>query len=211
MENLGMFVNSMLIPVASENQYRLFGTFNLGQPIQVADYTSDSNQGIKHISTVEFDLEAYVVTSSLHTQISSSSNMSGFGKDLVRPDHLVIPIMQGHHNIITDKKAGASITWPRDGWNTGGSHSGATDIQLQYYFGGNSHISAIYQISYLEETNALIVDIDKPTELANDVGDKGYILIPDNLDKEIKDNIDFYLHKAGIKNNKSKKSPKRGR
>tara|TARA_R110000737_G_scaffold97684_1_gene131838 strand:+ start:1128 stop:7454 length:6327 start_codon:yes stop_codon:yes gene_type:complete len=211
MENLGMFINSMLIPVASESQYRLFGTFNLGQPIQVADYTPDSNQGIKSISTAEFDLEAYVIAGSLHDQISGSSNMSGFGRTLVRPDHLVIPIMQGHHDIITDKKAGAGITWPINGGTTGGSHTGATDIQLQYYFGGNSHVSAIYQISYLEETNSIIADIDKPIELANDVGDEGYILIPDNLDKEIKDNIDFYLHKAGIKNNKSKKSPKRGR
>ena len=201
----------MLIPVASESQYRLFGTFNLGQPIQVADYTPDSNQGIKSISTAEFDLEAYVIAGSLHDQISGSSNMSGFGRTLVRPDHLVIPIMQGHHDIITDKKAGAGITWPINGGTTGGSHTGATDIQLQYYFGGDSHVSAIYQISYLEETNSIIADIDKPIELANDVGDEGYILIPDNLDKEIKDNIDFYLHKAGIKNNKSKKSPKRGR
>ena len=202
-DNLGMFVNSMLIPVASESKHRLFGTFNLGQPLQIADYITGSNQGIKSISTAEFDLEAYVVTSSLHDQISGSSNMSGFGRALIRPDHLVIPIMQGHHDIITDKKEGANITWPAPGGDTGGSHNGATDIELTYYFSGDANVgSALYQISYLEETNVIITNLDKPTELANDVGDKGFILIPDNLDKDIKDNLTFFLNKSGYKEGK---------
>ena len=199
-----MFVNSMLIPVASESKHRLFGTFNLGQPLQIADYITGSNQGIKSISTAEFDLEAYVTAGSLHDQISGSSNMSGFGRALIRPDHLVIPIMQGHHDIITDKKEGAGVTWPGDGGDTAGSHSGATDIELKYYFSGNANIgSAIYQISYLEETNVVITDLDKPIELANDLGDKGFILIPDNLDKDIKANLDFFLNKAGYKEGSS--------
>ena len=193
----------MLIPVASESQHRLFGTVNLGQPINVADYTTGSNAGIKNISTFEFDLEAYVVTSSIHDQISGSTNMSGFGKALVRPDHLLIPIMRGPHDVITDKKAGAHPAWPGNGGSTGGSHSGATDVELQFYFSGDVNIgSAIYQISYLEETNAIIADVDKSIELANDVGDKGYILIPDNLDKDIKDNLDFFLNQAGYKEGK---------
>ena len=59
--------------------------------------------------------------------------------------------------------------------------------------------------------NVVIADIDKPTELANDVGDKGYVLIPDNLDKDIKDNLDFYLDKVGLKEVPSAtKSPPRG-
>ena len=40
--------------------------------------------------------------------------------------------------------------------------------------------------------------INKPVDLANDVGDKGYILIPDNLDRDIKDNLDYFLEKAGL-------------
>ena len=198
-DNLSMFINSMLIPVASESQHRLFGTFNLGQPIAAADYTIEANKGIKSISTVEFDLESYVVTSSLHDQISGSGNMKGFGKPLVRPDHTIIPIMRGPHDVITDKKVGDNLTWPGNGGNTGTSHSGATDVQLQFYFGGDSHINAIYQISYLEESQVIIADIDKPFELANDVGDKGYIIIPDNLDTEIRDNLDFYLEQSGYK------------
>ena len=125
--------------------------------------------------------------------------MRGFGKPLVRPDHTIIPIMRGPHDVITDKKVGDNLTWPGNGGITGTSHSGATDVQLQFYFGGDSHINAIYQISYLEESQVIIADIDKPFELANDVGDKGYIIIPDNLDTEIRDNLDFYLEQSGYK------------
>ena len=77
---------------------------------------------------------------------------------------------------------------------------------MRYYFGGASYINSIYQISYLEESQTIIADIDKPTELSNDVGDKGYIIIPDNLDTEIKDNLDYYLEQAGYKEIKVPKS-----
>ena len=60
-------------------------------------------------------------------------------------------------------------------------------------------MNPIYQISYLEKSNTLIANIDKPIHLYDDVGDSGYILIPDNLDKDIKNNLDFYLAKTGLK------------
>ena len=208
MQNLGSFINSMLIPVASESNFRLFGTFNLGQPLNVADYSLGSDAGIKNISTVEFNIASktnnlsgsYVVSSSLHSRISASSDMQGFGKELLHPDHYVIPIMQGPHDHIKTKKAGANINWPGNGSNTGASrNSGATNIQLRYYFSGDAPFNAIYQISYLEEKQVIIADIDKPTELGNDVGDEGYVLIPGNIDKDIRDNLSFYLDKAGLK------------
>ncbi len=201
MQNLGSFINSMLIPVASESQYRLFGTSNLGQPINVADYSTKADAGIRSISTYEFDLEKYNISSSstLHTEIEPVGDMKGFGKQLLHPHSYVIPIMQGPHDIITTKKTGAGITWPGNGGATGG-HAGTSNgkIELQYYFSGDAHKNAIYQLSYLEETNTLITDIDKPTELAEGIGDEGYILIPDNLDKDIKNNLKFFLEKVGM-------------
>ena len=29
--------------------------------------------------------------------------------------------------------------------------------------------------------------------------DKGFVIIPDNIDKDIRDNLGFYLDKAGLK------------
>ena len=208
MQNLGCFINSMLIPVASESNFRLFGTFNDGQQLTVADYNTGSNDGIQSISTVEFDIDgkfqnnsgSYVVSSSgLHTLISASSDMKGFGRDLLHPDHYVIPIKFGAHDVVRDKKPGAGITWPGNGGNTGASrNSGATNIQLQFFFSGDGHLNSKYQISYLEEKQAIIANIDKSFELANDTGENGYILIPSNLDDDIRANLDYFLDLAGM-------------
>ena len=208
MQNLGCFINSMLIPVASESNFRLFGTFNDGQQLTVADYNTGSNDGIQSISTVEFDIDgkfqnnsgSYVVSSSgLHTLISASSAMKGFGRDLLHPDHYVIPIKFGAHDVVRDKKPGAGITWPGNGGNTGASrNSGATNIQLQFFFSGDGHLNSKYQISYLEEKQAIIANIDKSFELANDTGENGYILIPSNLDDDIRTNLDYFLDLAGM-------------
>ncbi len=201
-KNLTSFVNSMLIPVASESQFRLFGTFNNGQPLNVADYSAKADAGIKNISTVEFNIQSgsYLITGSTdtHLGISSSATMRGFGKPLTQPRFAVIPIMQGPHDSITTQKANSEITWPGVGSAIGNSINGGDQIKVNYYFNGPSHLNAIYQISYLEEKQVIISNIDKPTELANGIGEKGYILIPDNLDKDIKKNLDFFLERAGI-------------
>ena len=124
-----------------------------------------------------------------------SSNLSSWDNDAYNEDF-------GEH-YITASTAGTYIFfgWPDQGGNTGGK-SGYNNLTLKYYYSGHNNRSAIYQISYLEETNVIIANIDKPTELANDVGDDGYIIIPDKLDKDIKDNLDFFLEKAGYKEGK---------
>ena len=205
MQQLGTFINSMLIPVASESQFRLFGTMNLGQKVPAGNYTASFNQGIKSISTFEIDLEKYDTTNS--TQVSSSLFIDGVNRTIDHPKYYLLPIMQGPHDIDSVKTTG-------NGGATGHSTTNGTTetgVNLKFYYSGNGNENAIYQFSYLEKTNVVIADIDKPTELANDVGDKGYVLIPDNLDKDIKDNLDFYLDKAGLKEVPSAtKSPPRG-
>ena len=125
--------------------------------------------------------------------------MKGFGRDLLHPDHYVIPIKFGVHDVVRDKKPGAGITWPGNGGNTGASrNSGATNIQLQFFFSGDGHLNSKYQISYLEEKQAIIANIDKSFELANDTGENGYILIPSNLDDDIRANLDYFLDLAGM-------------
>lgn len=201
-QNLTSFVNSLLIPVASESQYRLFGTFNLGQQINVADYSAKADAGIKSISTVEFNIQSgsYMITGSTdtHLAISSSDSMLGFGKPLTQPKTAILPIMQGPHNVITTEKANSGLTWPGSGGVVGNTIGSSDSVKLKYYFAGHSYVNSIYQISYLEEKQVVISNIDKPTELANGIGEKGYILIPDNLDKDIKKNLDFFLERAGI-------------
>ena len=199
MQQLGTFINSMLIPIASESQYRLFGTLNLGQKQNAGNYTASFNQGIKSISTFELDLEKYNPgdgASNGSNEVSSSLYIDGVNRSLTHPFYYAIPIMQGPHDLMTD---GIS---PILGGDTGNSIFGGgpqVGLNIKYYWSGNGNRSAIYQISYLEETNVIIADIDKPTELANDVGDEGFVIIPSNIDEDVRNNLDFYLDKAGLK------------
>ena len=205
--NYASFINSILIAKSIETNKRLFTTANKGQRITYASYEDAS--GLQNISTVEWDLGSYDSEKTGQTTISSANN-NGYGGDIKEPDHYTIPLKAKDHNLIQTVNPNSSATWPvaETGIGAGANGSG---INVNSYFSDILNDTSIYQISYLEETNTIIADIDKITELANDVGDEGYILIPDNLDKDIKDNIDFYLYTAGMKSKKVKKSPKRGR
>ena len=60
-----------------------------------------------------------------------------------------------------------------------------------------------------EKKPAIIANINKAVELKNGTGEKGYIIIPDNLDKNIKNNLDYYLSKLELIADKDiKKIPK---
>ena len=198
MQQLGTFINSMLIPVASESQYRLFGTLNLGQKQNQGNYTASFNQGIKSISTFEIDLEKYDTTDSI--QVSSSLYIDGINRTIDHPKHYLLPTMQGPHDLMTSGiPAGNGGPTGNSTTEVSGTTTTSTAVELQFYWGGIGTQNAIYQISYLEETNTIIADIDKPSELSNDVGDEGFVIIPDNIDKDIRDNLSFYLDKAGLK------------
>jgi hypothetical protein len=49
-----------------------------------------------------------------------------------------------------------------------------------------------------DATPSLLVELNKVIELPNGIGDKPFVIIPNNLHPHIKDNIIFYLTKAGI-------------
>ena len=44
----------------------------------------------------------------------------------------------------------------------------------------------------------LITDLDKETELPDGIGDSGFVLIPPDLHKNIKNNLEFYMMKCGL-------------
>ena len=55
-----------------------------------------------------------------------------------------------------------------------------------------------YELSFLDKSHTLIADIDKESSLPNGIGEKGFVIIPQQLDKRVKLNIDYYLSKAGL-------------
>ena len=55
-----------------------------------------------------------------------------------------------------------------------------------------------YQLSVLREQPTLVLNIPKDIALPDGVGNKGYALIPENIDPEILSNIEYYFEKAGL-------------
>jgi hypothetical protein len=53
-----------------------------------------------------------------------------------------------------------------------------------------------YELSFLDKDHTLIVDIDKENDLPDGIGDNGIILIPEHLDLDIRNNLDFYIQQA---------------
>ncbi len=63
--------------------------------------------------------------------------------------------------------------------------------------------SFTYEMSFLDKDHTLIIDLNKNDELFDGIGEKGLVLIPENTINKIKNNIEFYLKKAGIIENTS--------
>lgn len=60
-------------------------------------------------------------------------------------------------------------------------------------------ISGSYMISKMNDDNpSLLVELNKEVELPQGVGDKEFIIIPENLHPFIKDNLAYFLTRAGI-------------
>ena len=66
-----------------------------------------------------------------------------------------------------------------------------------------------YTLSFLDKGPTIITDLDKDDELFDGIGEKGLLIIPDQLEIAIRDNIDFYLRKAGIIEKRTIKAPPR--
>ena len=70
-----------------------------------------------------------------------------------------------------------------------------SSMKIDNYYSG----SFSYQLSFLDKDHTLILDLDKEAELFDGIGEKGLVLIPNTLNPKVKDNIEYYLEKAGIK------------
>jgi hypothetical protein len=99
--------------------------------------------------------------------------------------------------------AGGS-TFYLSNWSGGPSYSGGTyGLPITGSMSGHNYYSGSfnYEVSFLDKDHTLIMDLDKDQELFNGIGDKGLLLIPNNALPIVKNNIEYYLNKAGIIDN----------
>ena len=80
------------------------------------------------------------------------------------------------------------------------------DVNTSYFYPFSSH-----QLSVLRDEPTLIVNMDKESELNDGLGDSGFVIIPQNCHPKVKNNVEYYLEKAGLitKTTKNKNESRR--
>jgi len=88
-----------------------------------------------------------------------------------------------------------------------GSTTTTRTINAAYFYPFSNH-----QLSVLRDEPTLIINMDKESELDDGLGDAGFVLIPQNCHEKVKNNVEYYLEKAGLINKTTKfknQSPRR--
>ena len=74
-----------------------------------------------------------------------------------------------------------------------GTTTTSISYKTAYFYPFSSH-----QLSVLRDEPTLILNMDKENEIPDGLGDKGFVIIPQNCHRKVKNNIEFYLEKAGL-------------
>ena len=67
------------------------------------------------------------------------------------------------------------------------------DIKAAYFYPFSNH-----QLSVLRDEPTLIVNMDKESELNDGLGNSGFVILPQNCHPKVKNNVEYYLEKAGL-------------
>ena len=95
--------------------------------------------------------------------------------------------------LTASNRATRSFSYEIYGGNDTGSVNSTRTVDCAYFYPFSSH-----QLSVLRPNSTLIVDMDKESELFDGIGEKGFVVVPQDTHQKIRDNITFYLHKAGL-------------
>ena len=74
-----------------------------------------------------------------------------------------------------------------------GSTTTSIEYKASYFYPFSNH-----QLSVLRDEPTLIVNMDKESEIPDGLGDKGFVAIPQNCHEKVKNNVEYYLEKAGL-------------
>jgi len=55
-----------------------------------------------------------------------------------------------------------------------------------------------YQLSVLRDEPTVILNLSKESECFNGIGEKGFVIVPEETHQRVRDNLEFYLEKAGL-------------
>ena len=170
------------------NKQESIGTMEIGFPHTALGNgsTGSFSTGFNRVNALPKTFLQNIESSSVGLSVLNSHNYNGF-----------IPIteLQGTRHYKTTITA--SLTRNTYQYEIKDSSLGSTivtrEIDAAYFYPFSSH-----QLSVLRDEPTLIVNMDKESELNDGLGDAGFVVIPQNCHPKVKNNVEYYLEKAGL-------------
>ena len=203
--NLKSFYDDIVYWEIAKNNNKFYVTFMRGE------YAFPNNKQ-ESIATMEISYP--------HTEAGNSSTSSfgtGFNRNSAEPKAFlqniesssVTPLLVNSHNYngfipVTElngvrffQSTITSSIFERNEYfyeiHDNGTHEASQTFEAAYFYPFSN-----YQLSVLRDEPTLIVNMDKENELNDGPGDNGFVIIPQNCHEKVKNNVEYYLEKAGL-------------
>ena len=171
------------------NLQESIGTMEIGYPHTVLGNSSTSSFGTG-FNRVNAESEAFMQnaeSSSVGSDVLNSHNYNGF-----------IPITElngtRYYQTLITSSLPETRTYTYEVFDSVIKTTSSTKtIEASYFYPFSSH-----QLSVLRDEPTLVVNMDKESELNDGLGDSGFVVIPQNCHPKVKNNVEYYLEKAGL-------------
>ena len=173
----------------ANNRQESLGTMEITFPhtIRGNDSTGSFSTGFNRVNATSDAFLQNIESSSVVSNVLSSHNYNGF-----------IPVTELNGNKFFRTTITSSITEEKTYTYEIHDASKGSTIVNQFYTAAYFYPFSSYQLSVLRDEPTLIVNMDKESEIPDGLGDKGFVIIPQNCHPKVKNNVEFYLEKAGL-------------
>ena len=173
----------------SNNRQESLGTMEITFPHTITgnDSTGSFSTGFNRVNAAADAFLQNIESSSVATSVLNSHNYNGF-----------IPVTELNGNKFFRTTITSSVSEEKTfTYEIHDANKGSTQVSKSYtaaYF----YPFSSYQLSVLRDEPTLILNMDKESEIPDGLGDKGFVIIPQNCHTKVKNNIEYYLEKAGL-------------
>ena len=173
----------------SNNRQESLGTMEITFPHTITgnDSTGSFSTGFNRVNAAADAFLQNIESSSVATNVLNSHNYNGF-----------IPVTELNGNKFFRTTITSSVSEEKTfTYEIHDANKGSTQVSKSYtaaYF----YPFSSYQLSVLRDEPTLILNMDKESEIPDGLGDKGFVIIPQNCHTKVKNNIEYYLEKAGL-------------
>jgi len=172
------------------NKQESLGTMEISFPHTTqgfADSTGSFSTGFNRVNANSDAFLQNIESSSVGLAVLNSHNYNGF-----------IPVTELSGLKFFETNITSSVSQNKTyTYEINDSDKGST-IVSQSFVTSYAYPFSSHQLSVLRDEPTLIVNMDKESEIPDGLGEKGFVIIPQNCHPKVKNNVEYYLEKAGL-------------